>query len=83
MTTIALGSLSQDTLTAFATWAGANANQFASGVNEFIEQLVATREINFSDVGDQDVLNYLQWDYEQELSRLKKAGHQVSLAEST
>ena len=69
-TTITIGTLSTDTLAAYATWAAANANQFAAGVNSFISALVEDRELDFQDLGDYSDLDYLQWDYEAELDQL-------------
>lgn len=55
---LTLGSLTSDSVQAIATYFSQNANSIAASGSAFIEGLAAGKDFSF-DVGDTDVLNYL------------------------
>ena len=68
---LTLGSLTGDTLTAFGNWMGDIVQTFAAEAETFVLKLHDNSEVDFSQVGLPDQLNYLQWDYDVELAQLR------------
>lgn len=68
--TLNIGTLPGDTLAELSNYIRETANELAAEAASFIDDVVAQREIDFSQVGDLDSLNYLQWDYNTELNQL-------------